>query len=338
MGLVWLVIYVSLEMKSIAIQVFPSTNVLQLLSDSFAIPLANDTLDLPASLGEGSIRGWSFPGELRLYRFRFRLRISLEIVTLNPHEDGLLTLFIPLSENAPVHRAEGQTFDNMYSGNGIVFLSSPATSTHCPGGIWFDFLVISFTKATLGWYEQLERSVAAFLQEQAHVFAELTPEMNHRLKEMLHAIDQPDARHSLYLHSAALRMVYDFLQMTGDHRQPVRIRQEDFVRMVGIRNIMKSNLQQVPTIPSLARQAGCSESKLKWQFKEVFGKSMYQYFQYLRMLEAQRLFLTGHFNISQVAQRVGYQNLTHFSKAFEKHCGQKPSQFLKNNVSGHNFT
>ncbi len=89
------------------------------------------------------------------------------------------------------------------------------------------------------------------------------------------------------------------------------------------------NMVKLPTIKEIAKYVGLSESKLKKQFKIIYGKSIYQYGQYLRVKEAQRLLSTKKYNVTEVALKVGYTNITHFANAFKKYHGIKPIEYLK---------
>jgi len=66
-----------------------------------------------------------------------------------------------------------------------------------------------------------------------------------------------------------------------------------------------------------------SETKLKRLFNQVFGKSIFQYFQNFRMQEAARLLKEG-LSISEVGYQLGFSNLEHFTKVFEEVIGVKP--------------
>lgn len=323
-------------MTSVSIHVSAGFDVLPVLAEFIHAEVHDNHLLLPGQLGEGSVSGWSFPGDVKLYRFRFRLHEALTITTDNPLEIGIFTLFINLSDNAPVNKTAGMTTENYTLNNGIIFFHPTKATTYCPANQWFDFLLISFSQETLSWYFKSGFPFPVQAQKDNFVFIETTTELSRILDGMIKKMEQENFDTSLYLHGGVLNLVNSFLKIAEKRAvvNPPEIHQEDFVRLIAVRNLLKNKLQSPPTIPELAHYSGISESKLKISFKNVFGKSIYQYLQYLRMLEAQRLFLTGKFNISEVAAKVGYQNLTHFSKAFEKHCDIKPAAFLKNNFLG----
>lgn len=321
-------------MTSISIQVTRDFDILSILAGYFQTAVIDNRLAVPAHLGEGQIAAWIFPGDIQLYRFRFRLHTPLTIITDNPLYIELFTLFINLSENAPVNKTAGTTVENHTFDNGIVFFNPMHATTYCPDGQWFDFLLICLTQVTLAAYFQSNTPFSDRVRHENLFFIETSPGMSRILDEMIKNMDRNSFDTALSLHASVLNLILQIVKIASisNINPPADMRQEDLVNLLSVRNLLKSRLRNPPAIPEIARYCGCSESKLKITFKQVFGKSIYQYVQYLRMLEAQKLFLTGKFNISQVAEQVGYINLTHFSKAFEKHCGTKPAAFIKNNV------
>nr|WP_277349362.1 AraC family transcriptional regulator [Pseudoflavitalea sp. G-6-1-2] len=71
-----------------------------------------------------------------------------------------------------------------------------------------------------------------------------------------------------------------------------------------------------------------SESKLKKDFKVMYGSPIYEYYQKARMQAAQDKLLTGKFSVKEVAMELGYANLSNFTIAFKKAFGVLPSRLL----------
>ncbi len=70
-----------------------------------------------------------------------------------------------------------------------------------------------------------------------------------------------------------------------------------------------------------------SESKLKRLFKQVFGNTIYNYYQTMRMKEAAYLLKHEKQSVSKVGYALGFSNLSHFTRMFEEHIGMKPKKF-----------
>lgn len=88
--------------------------------------------------------------------------------------------------------------------------------------------------------------------------------------------------------------------------------------------LIKQNLAQPLTILKLARDVGINQTKLKMGFKTLYQKTIFGYLQTFRMNEARRYLLDSQLPIEQIAQLVGYQNVSNFSAAFKRTQGMSP--------------
>ena len=82
-----------------------------------------------------------------------------------------------------------------------------------------------------------------------------------------------------------------------------------------------------PIINELAVSANMSQTKLKRLFKQIFGNSIFNYYQEFRMKEAARLLKEEKLSVSEVGYQLGFSNLSHFSRVFEQHTGVKPKKY-----------
>jgi len=89
------------------------------------------------------------------------------------------------------------------------------------------------------------------------------------------------------------------------------------------------HLETPPVINELAVCANMSPSKLKRLFKQIFGNSIFSYYQEFRMQEAARLLTEEKLSVSDVGYKLGFTNLSHFSRVFEEHIGMKPKQYSR---------
>jgi AraC-like DNA-binding protein len=88
-----------------------------------------------------------------------------------------------------------------------------------------------------------------------------------------------------------------------------------------------SNLSTPPVIPLLSKSAGMSESKLRKLFKQVFGINIFAYYQTCRMQLAARLLREEKLSVTEAGYKIGFTNMSHFSKTFEAHMGVKPKKY-----------
>ena len=84
------------------------------------------------------------------------------------------------------------------------------------------------------------------------------------------------------------------------------------------------------TLVDLAREAGTSRSVLAERFQQLVGTSPMNYLTQWRMVMAANLLRRSNTPLARVAEEVGYQNDTSFSRAFRREYGQPPSTWRRN--------
>ena len=82
-------------------------------------------------------------------------------------------------------------------------------------------------------------------------------------------------------------------------------------------------------VEQFAEQHGYSYVYFRNKFKEKIGVSPSSYAQNERLLMALQYLESGYYNVSEVANMVGFENVYHFSSAFKKQFGNSPSYFLR---------
>ncbi len=107
---------------------------------------------------------------------------------------------------------------------------------------------------------------------------------------------------------------------------------QDVQKIYEIRTHILDDLSKPPLVADLAKKATMSESKLKRIFKQIFGDSIYSYYQKFRIQSAANLLQQGNMSVSEVGYRLGFTNLSHFSQVFEEQIGVKPKRFSQNKI------
>ncbi|MET3879189.1 AraC family transcriptional regulator [Chitinophaga sp. OAE865] len=83
-----------------------------------------------------------------------------------------------------------------------------------------------------------------------------------------------------------------------------------------------------PTLTELAAIAGTNTFKLKNGFKELFNNTVFGYLSDTRLEKAQGLLLAG-MPVKEVADRLGYSSVQHFSTAFRKKFSVPPGKLRR---------
>lgn len=102
---------------------------------------------------------------------------------------------------------------------------------------------------------------------------------------------------------------------------------DEITRLMKVEGLLVRDFSVAPpTIGELSRISAMSPTKLKNDFKNVYGLPIYEYYQKNRMLRAKSLLLEGKYTIKEVGIKVGYSNLSHFANTFKKEFGILPSE------------
>lgn len=98
-------------------------------------------------------------------------------------------------------------------------------------------------------------------------------------------------------------------------------------RVTKARAFLESHLEETLDLQAIATAVGCSPFYLSRTFSATTGMTISQYVRKLRIERAAELLVTGRYNVSEAAVEVGYQSLSHFSKAFQQVKGCLPSKY-----------
>ena len=87
------------------------------------------------------------------------------------------------------------------------------------------------------------------------------------------------------------------------------------------------------TLDELARTAGSSRSVLAERFQQLVGSSPMQYLTQWRMLLAANLLVRSNAPLASIAEDVGYQTDTAFSRAFRREYGAPPAAWRRSRLA-----
>ncbi len=100
-------------------------------------------------------------------------------------------------------------------------------------------------------------------------------------------------------------------------------------RIYQARDILLQRIGDPITIKELSRKVAINECYLKKGFKEVFGTTIFDFYQQQRMEHAKYLLYEKGLSVTDVSDVLGYSSISHFSSAFKKHTGLKPCDLLR---------
>lgn len=91
--------------------------------------------------------------------------------------------------------------------------------------------------------------------------------------------------------------------------------------------VMEDNIEQPPSIASIARRVGASTRALEQAFREHAGTTPARYYLELRLEQARRLLADTHLPVGAVAQATGFTSQSHFAERFRARHGRTPRAY-----------
>lgn len=94
------------------------------------------------------------------------------------------------------------------------------------------------------------------------------------------------------------------------------------------KDLLVKNMSCPPSLNDLSEQIGLSKYKLKEGFKNVFGHTVYGYLLSYKLNIAREKIEERQMQVQEIAYCLGYENPSHFIKAFKKKYGITPKRYL----------
>ncbi|MBV2120554.1 MAG: AraC family transcriptional regulator [Candidatus Thiodiazotropha sp. (ex Ctena orbiculata)] len=139
------------------------------------------------------------------------------------------------------------------------------------------------------------------------------------------------AIHDLYRESKLLELIcLTTSKLRHETSAPTTdIGRKDMVMIHKAKELLLQDIQNPPSLKTLARRAGTNEFKLKKGFKQMFGQTVYGMLHEVRLIEAKRLIEQDGMGVHEAASWVGYKSASHFSSIFKRRFGILPKQLKK---------
>jgi AraC-like DNA-binding protein len=289
-------------------------------AERFNAQSTGERVSLPDDLGQGFIREVYPGGDLSICLHRYILKQELILRPRSSGTNEVLTLKFD-SARAPFGNGyQVELLTNNFVGDLILPPDQPIS-----------FVVIVTTRKTINKLLNIDREATCMAktirESPSFVFYEgMTTEIERTLKQ-LYGIDETTKFPEMLYRAKAHELIWLFFDRLFSRKEGAMapLNTADAEKIYAIRKNMLADLGSPPQLAVLAKNAGMSLTKMKQLFRQVFGDSIYNFYQAARMDEAASLL--NHLSVSQVGYRIGFSNLSHFSRVFEKHHRMKPKRY-----------
>lgn len=131
------------------------------------------------------------------------------------------------------------------------------------------------------------------------------------------------------LHDATMENLLNSLLITIMRSVTVSKKPELKSRMSKVIEYIETNYQKDIRLKDIAQEFYLSEYYLCHEFKKYTNRTIVQYLNTTRILNAQRLIMETDLNFTAIAENTGFSSLTHFNRTFKSIVGMSPSDFRK---------
>lgn len=313
----------------------PEFDFLKALADNLQVPVQNNALQLPPFLGTGFIKKARLTEHLSLIQHRYKLKEDLVLKRISPAQpsDFINILFnINQEADSPLTGIKGElgTAPNEFA----IRITTPNLNSEmilpCNKEVYFTVISISRLPLQQMLRIQNPNNVVKTILENASAFLfyeSITPEVQKTLKHLTDDLAQDEL--SLFYQKIKVEELIYFVfrrLLQRDTERHSSLNKADVDKIFTVKKQVLLNLSQTPRLAELAEQAGLSQSKMTDLYKQVFGDSIYNYYQKARMEEASNRLKLGH-AVSEVGYQLGFSNLSHFSRVFARHYGINPKKY-----------
>lgn len=142
-----------------------------------------------------------------------------------------------------------------------------------------------------------------------------------------------DALENIFINAQTqILLLYSMDCMLGEKEEVFTCKflanEADREKIIKAREVLLQHIGEPLTIKELSRKVAINECYLKKGFKELFGTTIFDFYQSQRMEHAKYLLYDKGLSVTEVSASLGYSSISHFSTAFKKHTGIKPCELL----------
>lgn len=310
-------------------------------AEKFNVPVCDNKLSIPASLGKGYIQFIALEPGLRVIIHRYILKEEfvlrrkasanvLDMISIIFYTDDELVNFST--------RDEQQIQFSKNTNSAIQITSGNLDSVNCfPANINIHYIVVAIRTSTLIMLLSKEKP-SSIIQAITcgnlnFLFSESMSQDIEKVIKHLADVSQENELSAFYCRIKVLELLYllfgKLLQRESGMHSPVN--KSDIEKLFIVKNTVLTDLSKPPRLHELSKISGLSQTKMKDLFKQVFGNSIYNYYQKARMEEAAFLLKQVKHSVSETGYHLGFSNLSHFSRVFQpgisNHRGENSKKY-----------
>lgn len=345
-------------MKSIQIRSIPVREVIANFAEAFNTTYKENCreywLNIPAHLGEGSIKGFEFSGGISIlnYDCKFKEDTEIEFVIDDIHP----LKFLYSLEGSMDHRFENEEECHTIEQYQNVIVASSGQNGHVitfAGNSRTSINSLEITRSKF--YAHMECELKYLEEDLASLFRDIWALKPFYYKgyysiqiselwEMSLLLNQKDFARKVAMEGIAYQMLAEEILQYQDGLKKDDDATKGLLTRIEVKLIndaathIKTELHDLGTIEEIARMVGLNVNKLQDGFKRLYKLTVNSYIHKTRLDLAIYLLTNSDHNMSEIVEKIGLNSKSYFSKIFKESYGLSPSEFRRNNHKKNNKT
>lgn len=294
-----------------------------------------DVVHVPPGESTGKMKGLYFPSDLNLYVSDYNKNDPRQLEAINEPDSQTFCIFAAIVSNKMTIKSKGEWAAISHQGpNTLLFYSSGSSvEISLPGNEPFRTIALTFTLDTVRAIIDQPDVLKGINTGLPFLYLDETvPEAEGYIRKLAAAFEENGpSRFEIYI--ALLNLLRVTLYRTfviKERYNSTGLLKEDVEKLFAIRRMLMENSHLTIKIATISKEVGMGQSKMVKLFKQVFNRTIYQFAQKAKIIKAKDLLNTKKYSVSEVGYMVGYNNMTHFAKAFRKYYKVNPGEYLKN--------
>ncbi|MEJ7823119.1 MAG: helix-turn-helix transcriptional regulator [Chitinophagaceae bacterium] len=306
---------------------------LQNTARQLKVILENNSLIIPPQIGEGIVKVIQLPNGLQTLMMKINFYQDVIIKSGNTSPGDYVLNFDELEVSGE------STYSNENALNSFVRLTG-ASFKHwetVKKNSVVQYVKILFSKEWLSNYIGLREKMSEFekyipVKSESADKEKLNEEYRKIIKE-LWLVNNNDPLQNIYNNNRILLLVEQyFTKMHAEMLSPkgkYKLTKEDVEILKKVEVKLNTFTATPPSVEFFSKKYSINKVRLTQAFKQVYGISIYCYYQKQRMQKAHEIISTQNFSVKEVGEKVGYTNLSNFILAFKKHFNVDPKSLME---------
>ena len=299
----------------------------------------NNLLWIPASIGKGYFFADSIDRTFSFGIFNAELNTDFTLHRISNKQEGLLIFFNQTQVANALHvKNKKATFTHKAPTNtNNIFLSSTNTELEVrySTGSKIKRLGIYLTPKWLSVHlnEDVKKRIDQLTSQGVLLIDKMIiDEQTNRSLEEIFTVAMNGQQQSAQLKTMIFSLMDDFFKNYLKEQSVMNLQtvipEADLIKLKSIEDLLKEDLDSFPPIQKLAVIAQMCGTKLKQRFKQVYGCPLYEYYNRNR-LEKAKGFLANGVSPKEAGLRIGFSDVSNFTKAFKKEYGFTPGHLYE---------